>query len=61
MRGAIPPLPHYAFMAWRSVKAQGEIYLYPKYCRDWKVYPMLYIAVTPLEKFLVKICVKFRV
>jgi hypothetical protein len=28
MRGAIPPQPHYAFMAWCSVKAQGQLYLY---------------------------------
>jgi hypothetical protein len=28
MRGAIPPLPHCAFMAWCSVKAQGRPYLY---------------------------------
>jgi hypothetical protein len=26
MRGAIPPLPQYAFMAWFSVKAQGQLY-----------------------------------
>jgi hypothetical protein len=26
MRGATPPLPQYAFMAWRSVKAQGQLY-----------------------------------
>jgi hypothetical protein len=26
MLGAIPPLLQYAFMAWRSVKAQGQIY-----------------------------------
>jgi hypothetical protein len=24
----IPPLPQYAFMAWCSVKAQGQLYLY---------------------------------
>jgi hypothetical protein len=28
MSGAIPPLPQYAFMAWCSVKAQGQLYLY---------------------------------
>jgi hypothetical protein len=27
MRGAIPPLPHYVFIAWYSVKAQGQLYL----------------------------------
>jgi hypothetical protein len=28
MSGAIPPLPQYAFMAWCSVKAQEQFYLY---------------------------------
>jgi hypothetical protein len=28
MCGAIPPLPPYAFMAWSSVKAQGQLYFY---------------------------------
>jgi hypothetical protein len=28
MHGAIPPLPQYAFMAWCSVKAQGQLYFY---------------------------------
>jgi hypothetical protein len=28
MSGVIPPLPQYAFMAWCSVKAQGQLYLY---------------------------------
>jgi len=28
MSGAIPPLPQYVFMAWCSVKAQGQLYLY---------------------------------
>jgi hypothetical protein len=28
MSGAIPPLPQYAYMAGRSVKAQGQLYLY---------------------------------
>jgi hypothetical protein len=32
MRGAIPPLPQYAFMAWCSIKkAQGQLYLLPFY------------------------------
>jgi hypothetical protein len=25
MNGAIPPLPQYSFMAWCSVKAQGQL------------------------------------
>jgi hypothetical protein len=28
MSEAIPPLPQYAFMAWCSVKAQGQLYLH---------------------------------
>jgi len=28
MSGAIPPLPQYAFVAWCSGKAQGQLYLY---------------------------------
>jgi hypothetical protein len=28
MSETIPPLPQYAFMAWCSVKAQGQLYLY---------------------------------
>jgi hypothetical protein len=28
MSGAIHPFPQYAFMAWCSVKAQGQLYLY---------------------------------
>jgi hypothetical protein len=28
MSGAIPPLPKYAFMAWCSLQAQGQRYLY---------------------------------
>jgi hypothetical protein len=28
MSGAIPSLPQYAFMAWCSVKAQGQLYIY---------------------------------
>jgi len=36
MRGAIPPLPQYTFMAWSSVKkkAQGQLYLYLYNLRD---------------------------
>jgi hypothetical protein len=26
MHGAVPPLPHYAFMSWCSVKAQRKLY-----------------------------------
>jgi len=34
MSGAIPPLPQYAFMAWCSVKAQQQLYLYPSPLRN---------------------------
>jgi hypothetical protein len=30
MGEAVPALPQYAFMAWCSVKAQGQLYLYLK-------------------------------
>jgi hypothetical protein len=33
MRGAIPPLPQYAFMAWCSVKAQGKLHIFFFYKR----------------------------
>jgi hypothetical protein len=29
MSGAMPPLPQYAFTAWCSVKAEGQLYLLP--------------------------------
>jgi hypothetical protein len=32
MSGAIPPFPEYAFMAWCSIKAQGQLYLYLGRC-----------------------------
>jgi hypothetical protein len=31
MSGAIPPFPEYAFMAWYSVKAQGQLYSFNLY------------------------------
>jgi hypothetical protein len=38
MRGVIPRLPRYAFMAWCLVKTQGQLYLYLTkrniYCRN---------------------------
>jgi len=37
MRGAIPPLQQYVFMAWCSAKAQRQLYLYLKsYCKHLK-------------------------
>jgi hypothetical protein len=47
LRGAIPPLPQYAFMTWYSVKAQGHLYLTFAVCneqldllasRKWKIF-----------------------
>jgi len=49
MLGAIPPLPQYAFMAWRSVKAQGKLYLYIK--------DILYTDFCTMSLFLI---IKFR-
>jgi hypothetical protein len=48
MRGAIPPLPQYAFMAWYSVKEEGQfyLYLYIKETSQWMSY------VTSAECFL---------
>jgi len=31
MRGAVPPLPQYAIMAWCSVKSRGQLYLTASY------------------------------
>jgi hypothetical protein len=38
MKGAMPPIPQYAFMAWCSVKAQGQLYLYLSFCMDEKLF-----------------------
>jgi hypothetical protein len=35
MSGAIPPFPQYVFMAWCSVKAQGQLYLLPFTLFTW--------------------------
>jgi hypothetical protein len=43
MNGAIPPLPQYAFMAWCSVKAQGQLYL---------TLPLTYLQLTVNIRFL---------
>jgi peptidoglycan/LPS O-acetylase OafA/YrhL len=43
MRGAILPLPQYAFMAWYSVQVQGQFYL---------TLPLLYVLIA---KMLLKI------
>jgi hypothetical protein len=47
MCGAISPLPHYAFMAWCSVKAQGQLYLY--------LYTKKYQCGVPLNDIYTKI------
>jgi len=37
MRGSIPTLPQYAFMAWCSVKEQRQLYIYLTLCcRKWE-------------------------
>jgi hypothetical protein len=48
MSGAIPPLPHYAFMAWCSVKVQGQLHLLVL-C----IVPSLLLAFSCLRKFCV--------
>jgi hypothetical protein len=50
----IPPLPQYAFSAWCSVKAQGQIYLYfacPAYLTPWTRVILEKLIVTQLVKF----------
>jgi len=37
MRGAIPQLPQYTFMAWCLVKAQGYLYLYLYLAVFWRI------------------------
>jgi hypothetical protein len=54
MREVTPPLPQYAFMAWCSVKAQGQLYLYlvsamqcdniHAYRKKGKVIPVLFLT-----------------
>jgi hypothetical protein len=50
MHGAVPPLPQHAFMAWYSVKAHGQLYLYLLFksmyqlhfavSQNWPLYPI---------------------
>jgi hypothetical protein len=48
MRGVVPPLPQYAFMAWCSVKkAQWQLYLYPFF--RVSVFTVYQIVITKLE------------
>jgi hypothetical protein len=35
MRGSVPHFPQYIFMAWCSVKAQGQLYLYLYWSEVW--------------------------
>jgi len=39
MCGAIPPLSQYAFMAWCSVKAQGQLY------HTFTIYLFIYVFI----------------
>jgi hypothetical protein len=48
MSGVIPPLPQYAFMAWCSVKAQGQLYLY------------LYMNVNTVKSTKNRTCIKWK-
>jgi hypothetical protein len=50
MRGAIHPLPQYAFMAWCPVKekAQGLLYLYLLIAFDWLAL-LLHILKVPVS------------
>jgi len=46
MRGVIPPLTQYVFMAWCLVKAQGQLYLYHHYETKKTVLLQTHIRVT---------------
>jgi hypothetical protein len=52
MRGAIPPLPQYAFMAWCSVKAQHNFictfFFYPA----WKIEEYKHLNLADMQLFL---------
>jgi hypothetical protein len=50
MSGAVPPLPQYAFMAWCSVKAQGQLYLLLQKCLE-----KLRVSLVKLTLFLTEI------
>jgi hypothetical protein len=53
MRGAIPQLPQYAFMAWCLVKAQGQLYLYRccYCCCYYYYYCCYYYSVREMTKY----------
>jgi len=42
MSGATPPLPQYAFTAWCSVKAQGQLYLLPLPANEVRTWDILH-------------------
>jgi hypothetical protein len=49
MSGAILPLPQYAFMAWCSVKAQGQLYLYLSDMRISSGFKWLMASFAPIK------------
>jgi hypothetical protein len=64
MRGDIPPLPQYVFMAWCSVKAQGQLYLLPFFYCTADMHFNCYLSVifrneicgvVPMEQLIVKL------
>jgi hypothetical protein len=48
MSGAIPPFPHYAFMAWCLVKAQGRLCLYLCLFQSLSLSPVIYVSLSLL-------------
>jgi hypothetical protein len=57
MSGAMPPLPQYAFMAWCSVKTQGQLYLYLYYHRiSFSVFQLDSFIEVSLSKFCMNFC-----
>jgi hypothetical protein len=51
MSGAIPPLPQYAFMAWCSVKAQGQLYFTFTFTFTFTIFlPLLVIIIIFLHR-----------
>jgi hypothetical protein len=61
MRGAIPALHQYAFMAWWSVKAQGQLYFW---YITWSVcskYVSLYMTNSCVSNYMLQIYHKIRV
>jgi len=43
MRGAIPPLPQYDFVAWSSDKTQEQLYVYFYHAQNERIYSHLVV------------------